>query len=121
MKEKIQKSEAVITEQEFTNAVELILAYRQQLNQQIFQIDSLQLASPDWKVVDINISVELWNSLASYNYQFEVFGTRDMSEVTTRQLADISEYDFRKWRGVGNKRIQELKTILAMVGLRMKP
>ena len=104
-----------ITFAQYQNAADIISKYKEQLKNQLAEVERVESSIPyksigvDNTIEEINISVRLWNSLI-YS---KLIGRND--KIKDLGLIDISA--FLQCRGVGRKVICELLEIMAMFEL----
>lgn len=112
----------MVTKEQYLEAVEIIKQYREQLIQELREVESLNetilsdipnvkvIYTEDTKLSDVVMSTNLSNRIR-YGLQVQ------LDELTIGSLKELSERKVLRWRNTGKKTVEELRKVLNQAGL----
>ena len=119
----------MIEKEEYENALKIVLAYREQLKQELIEVQfhvngkghlkDLKGITPDSSIYDLRgkCSVRLVNLLRANADQFNI----DIDNFPCSELSKISKSKFTKCRGVGHTTCHELTQLCNAIGIELQP
>ncbi len=115
----------MISRVEYLAAVEVVKNYRNQLIEQLKEVEATNnrllkpipnvkiIYKPESKLSEVETTTKIRNTFRG------AYG-REYTDVTLEQISNVTERELLRWRNVGHKTIIEIENLLNKAGLTIK-